>query len=183
METAVFIPGLYPGAVRAASDLVRVAIRASCVHILPGASPHLCAEDRTIPDMGSVERLNTALSGRYEIDREIGAGGMATVYLARDLKHAREVALKVLKPELAAVLGAERFVQEIKTTASLQHPNILPLFDSGTADGFLFYVMPWIQGETLRDKLNRETQLGVDEAVRIAREVLYALQYAHEHGI
>ena len=93
---------------------------------------------------------------------------MATVYLAEDLKHERKVALKVLKPELAAVLGAERFVQEIKTTAALQHPHILPLFDSGTADGFLYYVMPFIEGETLRDKLNRETQLGVDEAVRIA---------------
>jgi serine/threonine-protein kinase len=129
------------------------------------------------------DRLNTALAGRYEIERELGAGGMATVYLAEDLKHKRKVALKVLKPELAAVLGAERFVVEITTTASLQHPHILALFNSGTADGFLFYVMPWIEGETLRDKLNRETQLGVDEAVRIAREVLDALQYAHEHGI
>ena len=129
------------------------------------------------------DRLNAALAGRYEIERELGAGGMATVFLAEDLKHKRKVALKVLKPELAAVLGADRFVVEITTTASLQHPHILALFDSGTADGFLFYVMPWIQGETLRDKLNRETQLGVDEAVRIAREVLDALQYAHEHGI
>jgi serine/threonine-protein kinase len=108
---------------------------------------------------------------------------MATVYLAEDLKHKRKVALKVLKPELAAVLGAERFVQEITTTAALQHPHILPLFDSGTADGFLYYVMPFIQGETLRDKLNRETQLGVDEAVRIAREVADALDYAHRHGV
>jgi serine/threonine-protein kinase len=129
------------------------------------------------------ERLNTALAGRYRIERHLGAGGMATVFLAEDLKHKRKVALKVLKPELAAVLGAERFVQEITTTASLQHPHILALFDSGTADGFLFYVMPWIQGETLREKLNRETQLGVDEAVRIAREVLDALEYAHQHGI
>ena len=98
------------------------------------------------------ERLNSALMGRYTIERELGAGGMATVYLAEDLKHKRKVALKVLKPELAAVLGAERFVVEITTTASLQHPHILALFDSGTADGFLFYVMPWIQGETLREK-------------------------------
>jgi serine/threonine-protein kinase len=133
--------------------------------------------------MSAVDQLNAALTGRYAIERELGAGGMATVYLAEDLKHKRKVALKVLKPELAAVLGAERFVQEITTTASLQHPHILALFDSGTADGFLFYVMPWIQGETLREKLNRETQLGVDEAVRIAREVLDALEYAHEHGI
>ena len=109
---------------------------------------------------------------------------MATVYLCDDLKHDRKVALKLLKPELAAVLGAERFVQEIKTTAALQHPHILPLFDSGAADGFLFYVMPFIvmpfiDGETLRAKLDRETQLGVDEAVRIARDVADALDYAH----
>ncbi|MDQ8155664.1 MAG: protein kinase [Gemmatimonadota bacterium] len=128
-------------------------------------------------------RLNAALVGRYRIERELGAGGMATVYLADDLKHDRKVALKVLKPELAAVLGAERFVVEIKTTASLQHPHILPLFDSGTADGFLFYVMPYIQGETIRDKLNRETQFGVDEAVRITREVADALDYAHRNGV
>src|ERR1700741_3767485 len=107
------------------------------------------------------ERLATALAGRYRLERHLGEGGRASVYLAEDLKHDRRVALKVLKPELAAVLGAERFVQEIKTTASLQHPHILPLFDSGTADGFLYYVMPFIEGETLRDKLNRETQLGV----------------------
>ena len=129
------------------------------------------------------DRLNTALDGRYRIERHLGEGGMATVYLCDDLKHDRKVALKLLKPELAAVLGAERFVQEIKTTAALQHPHILPLFDSGAADGFLFYVMPFIDGETLRAKLNRETQLGVDEALRIAREVLDALHYAHEHGI
>ena len=129
------------------------------------------------------DRLNTALAGRYRIERHLGAGGMATVYLADDVKHDRKVALKVLKPELAAVLGAERFVVEIKTTASLQHPHILPLFDSGTADGFLYYVMPFIEGETLRDKLNRETQLGVDEAVRITREVADALDYAHRRGV
>jgi eukaryotic-like serine/threonine-protein kinase len=129
------------------------------------------------------DRLNVALAGRYTIERELGTGGMATVYLAADLKHDRKVALKVLKPELAAVLGAERFVVEIKTTAALQHPHILPLFDSGAADGFLFYVMPFIDGETLRAKLDRETQLAIDEAVRIAGEVLDALQYAHEHGI
>jgi serine/threonine-protein kinase len=116
-------------------------------------------------------RLATSLGTRYRIERELGSGGMATVYLAQDLKHDRKVALKVLKPELAAVLGAERFVVEIKTTASLQRPHILPLFDSGEADGQLYYVMPYIQGETIREKLNRETQFGVDEAVRIAREV------------
>src|SRR4029079_3742294 len=129
------------------------------------------------------DALNAALAGRYHIERHLGEGGMASVYLCADLKHGRKVALKLLKPELAAVLGADRFVQEIKTTAALQHPHILPLFDSGTADGFLFYVMPYIQGETLREKLNRETQLGVDEAVRIAREVADALDYAHRHGV
>jgi eukaryotic-like serine/threonine-protein kinase len=129
------------------------------------------------------DRLNASLMGRYRLERELGAGGMATVYLAEDLKHDRKVAIKVLKRELAAVLGADRFVVEIKTTASLSHPHILPLFDSGTADGFLFYVMPFIQGETIRQKLNRETQLGVDEAVRIAREVADALDYAHRHGV
>jgi serine/threonine-protein kinase len=129
------------------------------------------------------ERLTAALADRYTIERELGAGGMATVYLAEDLKHKRKVALKVLRPELAAVLGAERFVQEITTTASLQHPHILPLFDSGTADGFLFYVMPYIEGETLRDKLDREAQLGVDEAVGIASDVADALDYAHRNGV
>src|SRR5689334_12790685 len=131
----------------------------------------------------NTDRLNTALAGRYRIEKQLGAGGMATVYLAYDEKHDRKVAIKVLKPELAAVLGAERFVVEIKTTASLSHPHILPLFDSGTADGFLFYVMPYIQGETIREKLNRETQFGVDEAIRITREVADALDYAHRHGV
>src|SRR5687767_14436821 len=108
---------------------------------------------------------------------------MATVYLAQDIRHDRKVALKVLKPELAAVLGNDRFVVELKTTAALQHPHILPLFDSGSADGFLYYVMPYIQGETLRSKLDRETQLGIDEAVRIATAVADALDYAHRHGV
>jgi serine/threonine-protein kinase len=130
-----------------------------------------------------LDRLTAALVDRYRIERELGAGGMATVYLAHDLKHDRQVAIKVLKPELAAVLGADRFVVEIKTTAALQHPHILPLFDSGTADGFLFYVMPFIDGETLRGKLDRETQLGVEESVQIARDVASALHYAHQHGV
>lgn len=130
-----------------------------------------------------LSRLATALADRYRFERALGAGGMATVYLAEDLKHDRKVAIKVLKPELAAVLGAERFVVEIKTTAAMSHPHILPLFDSGTADGFLFYVMPYIEGETIRDKLNRETQFGVADAVRIAREVADALDYAHRRGI
>jgi serine/threonine-protein kinase len=131
----------------------------------------------------TIARLNAALEGRYRIDREIGEGGMATVYLADDIRHQRQVALKVLKPELAAVVGAERFLTEIRTTANLQHPNILPLFDSGEADGFLYYVMPFVDGETLRARLDREKQLPVDEAVRIATEVADALQAAHEQGI
>ncbi len=123
------------------------------------------------------------MSDRYTIERELGRGGMATVYLAHDLKHDRDVAIKVLKPELAAVLGAERFVQEIKTTAALSHPHILPLFDSGSAEGQLYYVMPYIKGETIREKLNRETQFGIDDAVRITRDVADALDYAHRHGV
>ncbi len=131
----------------------------------------------------ALDRLTVALADRYAIERELGAGGMATVYLAEDLKHKRKVALKVLRPELAAVLGADRFVQEITTTASLQHPHILPLFDSGEADSFLYYVMPYIEGETLRAKLDREKQLGIDEAVRITTEVGDALDYAHSHNV
>ncbi len=129
------------------------------------------------------ERLVAALADRYRIERELGAGGMATVYLAHDLKHDRKVALKVLRPELAAVIGAERFLSEIKTTANLQHPHILPLFDSGSADSFLYYVMPYVEGETLRGKLQRERQLGVDESVRLIRDVADALDYAHRHGV
>ena len=129
-----------------------------------------------------VDRLNSALQGRYRIEREIGEGGMATVYLADDLKHERKVALKVLKPELAAVVGAERFLAEIKTTANLQHPHILPLFDSGEADGFLFYVMPYVEGETLRDRIDRERQLPIDEALGIATAVANALQTAHDQA-
>ena len=130
-----------------------------------------------------VARLNAALEGRYAIERELGEGGMATVYLADDLKHERKVALKVLKPELAAVVGAERFLAEIKTTANLTHPHILPLHDSGEADGFLFYVMPHIEGESLRERIDREKQLGVDDAVAITQKVANALDYAHEHGV
>ncbi|MEO7456869.1 MAG: protein kinase [Gemmatimonadaceae bacterium] len=136
------------------------------------------------------DQLSATLADRYRIERRLGEGGMATVYLAEDLKHDRKVAVKVLRPELAAVLGADRFLQEIKTTAQLQHPHILPLYDSGSATPangsgteFLYYVMPYIQGETLRQKLDREVQLGVDEAVRIASEVADALQYAHGQGV
>jgi len=129
------------------------------------------------------DRLNNALGGRYVVESKLGEGGMATVYLAQDLKHNRPVALKVLKPELAAVVGAERFLTEIETTANLQHPNILPLFDSGEADGFLFYVMPFVEGETLADRIAREKQLPVDEAIGIASEVAGALEHAHQHGV
>ena len=130
-----------------------------------------------------IVRLNAALEGRYAIERELGEGGMATVYLADDLKHERKVALKVLKPELAAVVGAERFLAEIKTTANLQHPHILPLFDSGEADSFLFYVMPHVQGESLRERIDREKQLGVEDSVAITRKVADALDYAHGNGV
>ena len=132
---------------------------------------------------GPDARLATALADRYTIERELGAGGMATVYLARDLKHDRDVAIKVLRPELAAVIGAERFLSEIKTTANLQHPHILPLHDSGTVNGTVFYVMPFVEGESLRDRLDRETQLPIGDAVRIATEVASALDYAHRHGV
>ncbi len=118
-----------------------------------------------------LDRLKAVLADRYKLERQLGIGGMATVYLAEDLKHKRKVAVKVLRPELAAVLGAERFLQEITTTANLQHPHILPLFDSGEADGFLYYVMPFIDGETVRDKLDREGQFSIDEAVRIRTDV------------
>jgi serine/threonine-protein kinase len=134
-------------------------------------------------DPMSATDLATALSDRYRIDRELGAGGMATVYLARDLRHDRNVAIKVLRPELAAVIGAERFAAEIKTTANLQHPHLLPLFDSGTVEGTAFYVMPLVEGESLRARLQRERQLPVGEAIQIANEVADALQYAHAHGV
>jgi DNA-binding SARP family transcriptional activator/TolB-like protein len=129
------------------------------------------------------ERFTAAIASRYTILRELGAGGMATVYLAADRKHERKVAVKVLRPELAAVLGAERFLQEIKVTANLQHPHILPLHDSGAAVGFLYYVMPYVAGESLRERLNRETQLGVEEAVQLAEGVATALDYAHRQGV
>src|SRR3954469_13010271 len=114
------------------------------------------------------DQLEVSLAGRYTIERELGRGGMATVYLARDIKHQRVVALKVLDPELGAVLGSDRFLSEIRVTANLQHPNLLALFDSGEANGLLYYVMPFVDGETLRHRLEREKQLPIDEAVRIA---------------
>jgi hypothetical protein len=131
----------------------------------------------------SIDRLNAALEGRYGIEREVGSGGMATVFLADDERHARKVALKVLRPELVAVMGGERFLGEIRTTANLQHPHILPLFDSGEVDGFLYFVMPFIEGETLRELIDREKQLPVDQAVAIGAKVAQALGYAHRHGV
>jgi hypothetical protein len=133
--------------------------------------------------MDMLARLGPALAERYRIERELGIGGMATVYLADDLRHGRKVAIKLLHPELSAVLGPERFLAEIKTTASLQHPHVLPLFDSGSADGLLYYVMPYVEGETLRRRLQREHQLPVAEAVHLATEAADALAYAHGHGI
>jgi len=131
----------------------------------------------------ALARLASALADRYRIERELGAGGMATVYLAQDLKHDRKVAVKVLRPELAASLGHERFLREITTTANLRHPHILPLHDSGEADTFLYYVMPFVEGETLRDRLDREKQLPLEEALQIASEVADALSYAHGRGV
>ena len=130
-----------------------------------------------------LDRLTAALADHYRIERELGQGGMATVYLAHDLKHDRKVALKVLRPELSAVIGAERFLVEIRTTANLQHPQILALYDSGQVDGAIFYVMPFVDGESLRDRLTREKQLPVADAVRVATEVAGALDYAHRHGV
>jgi hypothetical protein len=128
-------------------------------------------------------RLATALAGRYQIEREIGRGGMATVHLAQDLRHGRPVAIKVLREELAAAVGAVRFLEEIRVTASLQHPHILPLFDSGSAEGLVWYVMPFVEGETLRSRLARERRLPVDDALQLVREMADALEYAHRHGV
>jgi TolB-like protein len=130
-----------------------------------------------------IERLKAALADQYDVQRELGAGGMATVYLARDLKHDRLVALKVLHPDLAASLGAERFLREIRVTAKLSHPHILPLYDSGDADGLLYYVMPFVEGESLASKLEREKQLSIKETVQIVREVAEALAHAHSYGL
>jgi tRNA A-37 threonylcarbamoyl transferase component Bud32 len=130
-----------------------------------------------------LDRLKAALSDRYQIERELGSGGMATVYLADDLKHHRKVAVKVLRPELAAALGPDRFVREIEIAAKLTHPHILMLIDSGEADGFLYYVMPYVEGESLRVKLAREGELPVGETVRMLRDVVDALAHAHRHGV
>src|SRR2546422_4069224 len=134
-----------------------------------------------MPDLLAV--LRDALADRYAVERELGRGGMATVFLAEDLKHRRPVAIKVLHPELAAAVGADRFLREIEIAARLQHPHILPLYDSGTAAGFLYYVMPYVEGESLRERLEREKQLPLEDTLRIAAEVAGALAYAHSHGV
>ncbi|MBI1809305.1 MAG: serine/threonine protein kinase, partial [Gemmatimonadetes bacterium] len=133
--------------------------------------------------MEQVDALNTALAGRYRIERTIGEGGMATVYLARDVRHERDVALKVLDPELGASLGAKRFLAEIRTTAQLHHPHILPLYDSGDADGLLYFVMPFVDGESLRDLLDRDDRLDLGEALRLFTEIADAVGHAHARGI
>ncbi len=130
-----------------------------------------------------LEQLKAALTGRYNVERELGAGGMAIVYLAEDVKHHRQVAVKVLRPELAAAIGAERFLREIEISARLQHPHILAVYDSGEAGGFLYYVMPYVEGESLRDRLDRDQQLPLDDALRLAQEVADALSYAHNHDV
>ena len=129
------------------------------------------------------DRLKAALADRYAIERAIDSGGMATVYLAQDLKHKRQVAVKVLNPDLGAAIGSERFLREIETAAGLNHPHILPLHDSGEADGLLYYVMPFVKGESLRAVLERDQQLSVEDAIKYAREVADALAYAHDEGI
>ena len=133
--------------------------------------------------MDLLQQLTAALGERYRVERELGHGGMAVVFLAEDLKHRRRVAIKLLKPELSAALGSERFLREIEIAATLQHPHILPLYDSGQADGLIYYVMPFAEGESLRQRLAREQQLPLDAAFQIAREVGSALQYAHDHGV
>ena len=133
--------------------------------------------------MSTLDRLQASLSDRYLIERELGRGGMATVFLAKDIRHDRQVAIKVLHPDLSATIGTERFEREIRMAAKLTHPHILGLYDSGTADELLFYVMPFVDGESLRDRLNRDKQLPVDEAVQIVLEVADALGYAHSHDI
>jgi serine/threonine-protein kinase len=140
--------------------------------------------DHAVPDPADqLDRLKAALADRYRIERELGRGGMAVVYLAEDRKLDRPVAIKVLKPELAAAIGSERFLREIKLTARLEHPHILTLHDSGEADGSLYYVMPYVDGESLRERLNREQQLPLVDALQIAREVADALHSAHTHDV
>ncbi len=138
-------------------------------------------EPRLVSDY--FEQLRTALIDRYVIDREIGSGGMATVYLAEDLKHDRQVAVKVLNPELTSLVGSTRFLREIEIAARLNHPHILTLIDSGDADGLLYYVMPFVEQKSLREQLLREQRLSVDDALRVTQQVASALEYAHREGV
>ncbi len=154
-----------------------------CHHCSPRRMAAPAAEPYILPVSTPLERLHAAFSGQYEITGEVGSGGMATVYLAKDLKHDRQVAIKVLRPELAAALGPDRFPREIRIVAQLQHPHVLPLHDSGETAGFLYYVMPFVEGESLRAKVEREGQLPVHDAVRILKEVADALAYAHGRGV
>ena len=133
--------------------------------------------------IAEIERLTASLAGHYRIERELGAGGMATVYLAHDVRHGRKVALKVLLPDLAATIGADRFLREVRITAGLTHPHILPLLDSGEAAGLLYYVTPYADGGTLRDRLKNEPQLPIETALAIARQVADALAHAHSRGV
>src|SRR3989441_9384478 len=149
----------------------------------PVRSLSKCATTIVIRVTDPFAELNAALPGHYVIDRELGRGGMALVYLARDTRHERFVALKTLRPEIAITLGRDRFLRESRLPARLQHPNILPVYDSGDAGGTLYYVMPFVEGESLRDRLEREPQLPVDDALQITREVAEALGYAHDHDV
>src|SRR5262245_19545965 len=133
--------------------------------------------------MDLLDRLNQDLAGRYVVERKIGTGGMSDVYLTRDVRHHRQAAIKVMHRELAERVGVERFLREIETTAKLQHPHILPLFDSGAVEGTVFYVMPYVEGESLRARLKRERQLPIADALRITSEVATGLGYAHRHGV
>src|SRR5262245_15068154 len=133
--------------------------------------------------MEPLDRLKSALADRYTVERQVGAGGMADVYLTHDIRHNRKVAIKVMHRDLAELVGVERFLREIETTAQLQHPHILPLFDSGSIDGTVFYVMPYVEGESLRARLNRETQLPLADVLRITAEIATGIGYAHRHGV
>src|SRR6476620_11364147 len=153
------------------------------LYSLPGQTLLFPSDRSLLSGMDLLQQLTAALGDRYRVEREVGRGGMAVVFLAEDLKHHRRVAIKLLKPELSAVLGSERFLREIELAATLQHPHILPLYDSGQAGGLLYYVMPFAEGESLRQRLAREQQLPLDAALQITRGVGSALQYAHDHGV